>query len=75
MDFIIGLPLSKYTRIIYNYILVIVDRFMKIAYYLAIKKIIIAKKLAKLFFFKIACKFSILVRIISNRGNIFISTF
>ena len=39
--------------IIYNSILIIVDRFIKIAYYLTIKKIIIIKNLIELFFFKI----------------------
>ena len=75
MDFITGLPLNKRAGIVYNSILVIIDRFTKIACYLAIKKTITAKELAELFFFEIVYKFGMLVGIVSNRGSIFISIF
>jgi hypothetical protein len=40
MDFIIGLLLNKYNNIIYNSILVIINRFIKIVQYIYIIKII-----------------------------------
>ena len=53
MDFIIGLPPNKWADIIYNSILMIVDRFIKMARYLTTKKIIMVEELGELFFFKI----------------------
>ena len=75
MDFIIGLPPSKRSGSIYNAILVVIDRYTKMVYYLATTKTIAAVELADLFFNKIVCCFSIPAGIISNRGSVFISTF
>ena len=75
MDFVTKLPPSKRAGIVYNSILVIVDRFTKIARYLAIKKTITAEELRELFFFKIAYRFGIPAGVVSNRGLVFTSTF
>ena len=75
MDFIIRLLLNKHANVIYNYILIVVNRFTKMAYYLTIKKIIIVKELVELFFFKIVYYYNTLVGVVSNRDNLFISTF
>jgi hypothetical protein len=75
MDFIIGLPLSKRAGIIYNSILIIVDRFIKSVCYLATIKIIIVEELGELFFLEIIYRFSIPAGVISNRGIIFTNAF
>ena len=49
MDFITDLPPSKKNAQVYNSILVVVDRFMKMAWYLAIRKMIDAAELADIF--------------------------
>ena len=49
MDFIIGLPPSKWGDKVYNTIYIIVDRYTKIALYLPIVKTITVTKLADLF--------------------------
>ena len=61
-----GLPLSKRDSIVYNSILIVVNKFIKIARYLTTKKIIIVKELVELFFFKISYKFSMLVGVVSD---------
>jgi hypothetical protein len=75
MDFIIKLPLSKRAGIIYNFILIVVDRFIKSIRYLATIKIIIVEELGELFFLKIVYRFSIPAGVVSNRGIIFTNTF
>ena len=70
-----GLPPSKRAGIVYDSILVVVDRFSKMARYLATKKMITAEELAELFFFEIACKSGMPVGVVSDRGSIFISAF
>ena len=75
MDFITGLPPSKRRGVVYNTILIIVDRYTKIVRYLFIKKDLDAAALAELFFEEIICRYGILNSIVSDRGTMFISTF
>ena len=56
-------------------ILVVVNRYIKILYYISIIKKINTVKLTKLFFIEITLKFSTLDSIIIDRGSIFTSTF
>ena len=53
MDFVTGLPPSKRGGVVYNSILVVVDRFTKIARYLPTTKTIATAELADLFFNKV----------------------
>ena len=53
IDFIIGLPSSKWGDRVYNAIYVVVDRYTKIALYLPIVKTITVAKLADLFLNKV----------------------
>ena len=75
MDFITGLLPSKYKNVVYDSILVIIDRFTKMVRYISTNVIIDAAELAEVFHTKIVCRYSILNGIISNRGSIFTSTF
>ena len=56
-------------------ILVVVNRYIKMLYYIPTIKKINAIKLTKLFFMEITLKFGILDSIIIDRESIFISTF
>jgi len=60
---------------VYDLILVIVDYYMKMMYYLFTKKTLTVVELAELFFEKIALRYEISNDIIINRDNLFISVF
>ncbi len=75
LDFIIGLLLSRFKGKIYNLILVIINKYIKIAYYILIIKEINATKLVELFILYIVKDFKILASIILDRGLVFISKF
>ena len=49
IDFIIGLPLSKFHNKVYNAILIVVDKYIKIARYIPYIKKIFILKLTKYF--------------------------
>ena len=75
MDFITGLPPSLVGPSVYDAILVIVDRFTKMAKYLPATKTITAVELAELFFKEIVLKYGMPKGIISDRGSVFTSEF
>ena len=75
MDFITGLPPSKRAGVVYDAILVVVDRFTKIVRYLTTTKTITAEQLGELFFFEIVCRFGTPAGIVSDRGSVFTSAF
>ncbi len=74
-DFITGLPPSKKNACVYDAILVIVNRYTKIALYIAYSIIVIAPKLAELFIEYIIRRFGTLKSIVSDRGSLFTSKF
>ena len=67
--------LSKYYKIIYNSIFVIVDCYTKIVKYISIIIRINIIELAKIIFDKIVLYFEILTNIVNNRKFIFTSIF
>ena len=75
IDFVTGLPPSKYKGLVYNAILIIVDRFTKIVRYLPISTTIDAAALAELFYTEIVYRYGMPKGIVSNRGSIFTSAF
>ncbi len=75
LDFIIGLLLSRFRGKVYNSILVIINKYIKIAYYILIIKEINTIKLVELFILYIVKDFKILAGIMLNKGLIFISKF
>jgi len=75
MDFITSLPLNKRYRRVYNTVLIIIDRYIKILRYILTTKTIDSTGLVELIFEEVILKFRVPDRIISNRGSIFINTF
>jgi len=75
MNFITNLPLSKWYGRVYNTVLIVINRYIKILRYILITKIIDSTGLVELIFEEIILKFRVPDRIISNRGSIFINTF
>jgi hypothetical protein len=75
MDFIIGLLKSTYRGAIYNSILVVIDRYIKMARYVPCNKIIDAKELINMIMDEIIHPYSILEGIVTNRGSVFISNY
>jgi alpha-amylase/alpha-mannosidase (GH57 family) len=52
---ITGLPSSKHSDSVYDAILMIVDRYIKMTQYISISKTLTAMQLADIFFEKIVC--------------------
>ena len=76
MDMIMGLPPSADTDSkAYDTILVIVNRFTKMAQYFLVWKTIGAVDMAQLFHDRIVCTFGTPVSIVTDRGSIFTSQF
>ena len=75
INFITDLPPSKCKGSIYDSILVIVDRYTKIACYLLTIKKLNAVQLEELLIREIFLKFSILEGIVTNRRTLFTSAF
>ena len=75
LDFIIGLPLLKHNGIVYDVILVIVDRYSKMALYFPSKIETNAPSLATIMINGVFAKFGILTTIVSDRGTTFTSKY
>jgi transposase InsO family protein len=72
MDFIVGLP-NTFQR--YDSIWVIVDRLMKITYFISVCTIYTAKKYAKIYLDCIVCLHGVPETIIFDRGAQFVARF
>jgi len=75
MDMITGLPSSKHSNSIYDVILMVVDRYIKMTWYISISKTLTAMQLADIFFEKIICRYETSKEIVSDRGLIFTSSY
>ena len=75
MDFITDLPPSKRKGIVYDSILVILDRYTKMVKYIPVQKTINAVELAELFMEQIVTQFGLPDGIVSDRGSVFTSEF
>ena len=75
MNFVISLLLSKFKNVIYNVILIIINRFTKIIKYLFMKITIDVITLTKIFYNKIIYRYNILNDIVNNRDFIIINNF
>lgn len=75
MDFITGLPPSKHRGVVSDSILVVVDRFTKMAKYIPCTEKIKAPDLANLFIDAIATTFGTPRSIVTDRGALFTSSF
>ena len=71
MDFITGLPKINRVGRVYDAILVIVDRFTKMALYIPCTKELKAHELADIFFEQVVRRFGTPAGIVSDRGTIF----
>ncbi len=75
MNFITDLSSSKWKKVVYDSILMIVDHYTKMTRYLPTKKTLTVVKLAELFFEKIALRYEISSDIVIDRDSLFISAF
>jgi len=75
MNMITDLSSSKHSNSVYDVILMIVDRYIKMTWYISISKTLIAMQLADIFFEKIVCCYKTLKKIVSDRGSIFTSSY
>jgi hypothetical protein len=66
MDFIVGLPTMQSG---YDSILVIVDRFLKVAHIIPVKTTYKGAKIADLYIDRIVCLHGVTKKIVSNRGT------
>ena len=75
MNFIIDLSSSKRENVIYNAILVIIDKYTKMIKYLAMIIKIDVAKLIKLFFEQIVLRFNMSADIVNNKNFLFMNIF
>ena len=75
MNFVIELSFNKYKNVVYNAILVMINRYIKMIKYLFVFIIIDAAALTKLFFIKIVYHYDIFYDIVNNRDFVFINVF
>ncbi len=75
MNFITDLSSSKWKKVVYDLIFMIVDHYTKMTRYLFMKKTLTVVELAKLFFKKIALRYEISSNIIIDKDNLFINAF
>ena len=75
MNFVINLSSSKRDKIVYDSILVIVDKCTKIIKYLLIIIKIDAAKLTNVFFKKIVLHFDMSTDIVNDKNFLFINVF
>ncbi len=75
MNFITDLSFNKWKEVMYDLILVIVNHYMKMMFYLFTKKTLTVVELTELFFKKIALRYEILNDIIINKDSLFINAF
>ena len=75
MNFIIGLSLNKYKSVVYNVILIMINRYIKMIKYLFMFIIIDVAALTELFFVEIVYYYNMSYDIVNDRGFIFINVF
>ena len=76
MDFITGVPPSlRIDRKAYDVILVVIDRYTKLANDYPVLKTITAEQFGDFFIHTVFCSFGVPSSIVSNQGSIFTSTF
>ena len=75
MNFVIELSLNKYKNVVYNVILVIMNRYIKIIKYLFMFIIIDVAALTELFFIKIVYHYDMFYNIVNDRDFVFINVF
>ena len=75
MNFITDLSFSSDEDIVFNSILIIIDRFTKYAKYITVNKIITAEELTVIFKKYIITIFRSSNKIVSNRDSVFIFYF
>jgi hypothetical protein len=75
MDFITDFPLSKQGPAVYDAILVIVDRYTKMARYILTTKTVTATELAEIYINEVLWFFGLLLGIVLDRGSLFTSQF
>jgi hypothetical protein len=77
LDFIIKLPPSEelIIEIVFDSVLIVIDRFIKYGYFIPYKESLLAEELAYIFNKYIIGNYGILKKIISDRDKLFISRF
>ena len=75
MNFITNLFFSKFKKIVYDFILMIVNRFTKYIRYIFVKKNWNSKKLKNIFINEIFIKFDLFKSIISDREFLFTANY
>ena len=75
MDFIIDLSSNDKSKAVFDFILIVMNKYIKMAEYVSVKKNWIAKKLINVFHTRIFVKHDMPNMIITNKKNLFIFNF
>ena len=75
MNFVIELSSSKRRDVVYDSILMIIDRYIKMIKYISIIKKIDVAELTKVFFEKVVLRFDMSDEIVNDRNFVFTNEF
>ena len=75
MNFVMKLSLNKKRDVVYDSILIIINRYIKMIKYVSIIKKVDVAKLTKMFFKKIILRFDMSNEIINDKKFMFINAF
>ena len=75
MNFVTKLPSNKRRDVVYDFILMIIDRYIKMIKYVSIIKKIDVAELMKMFFEKIVLRFDMSDEIVNDRKSVFTNAF
>ena len=75
MNFITSLSANKRREIVYDLILIMINRYIKMIKYISVIKKIAIVELIEIFFEEIILRFKILIDIISDKEFIFINIY
>ena len=75
MDFIVKLPSSLYRGVVFDSILVVVNRFLKIVVLIPCNKTTTTEDLGTILFDDVFKRFSMPLSIVSDRGSLFTSRY
>jgi hypothetical protein len=75
MNFITDLSSSKRSDDVYDSVLVIIDRYIKMTLYISVTKKITAVELAEIIFDHVMLKYDVSKDVVSNREFIFMSAY
>ncbi len=74
MNFITNFSFNKRSNDVYDFVLVIINRYIKMTFYISVTKKITIVELIKIIFDHVMFKYDVLKNVVSNKKFVFTST-